>query len=72
MPETPDWVTDTPPDHSYSIDMYENSDATIQNIEITRTEFLALKEHLARMRGYEVQKPVAEHANHAQRRLQTL
>lgn len=47
----PDWVTTTPADHSYSLDMYENSDHTIQSVELTRAEFIALKEHLARMRG---------------------
>jgi hypothetical protein len=30
--------------------MYENSDHSIQSIELTRAEFIALKEDLARMR----------------------
>lgn len=50
--EIPAWVNDTPPDHSYSLTMFQNSDSSIQDIELTREEYIALKEHLAAMRGY--------------------
>jgi hypothetical protein len=49
--KTPDWVTTTPPDHFYSLDMYANGDVTVQSIELTRAEFIVLKEHLARVRN---------------------
>ena len=47
----PEWVNETPPDHSYSLDMYQNSDVSIQSVELTREEFITLKVHLAEMRG---------------------
>ena len=46
-----EWANETPPDHSYSLDMYENSDVSIQSVELTREEFIKLKAHLAEMRG---------------------
>jgi hypothetical protein len=51
MPIEESWVTTTPPDHSYSLDMYANGDVSVQDIELTRAEFIALKEHLAQMRN---------------------
>lgn len=46
-----EWANETPPDHSYSLDMYQNSDVSIQSVELTRQEFIELKVHLAEMRG---------------------
>ena len=51
-PEMPGWVASIPPDHSYSLDMYANGDVSVQVVDLTRAEFIALKEHLAGMRGY--------------------
>jgi hypothetical protein len=48
---TANWVNETPPDHCYSLDMYENSDHSIDSVEMTRAEYIALKQHLATMRG---------------------
>lgn len=47
----PEWANETPPDHSYSLDMYQNSDVSIQSVELTRQEYIKLKVHLAEMRG---------------------
>lgn len=59
----PDWVSNTPPDHSYSLSMYENSDAAIEEIELTRAEYIMLKTHIATMRGYCVSKEAATGAD---------
>jgi hypothetical protein len=53
-PETaavPDWLTDTPP-VDYSLEMYVGESQ--QTISLTREEFIALKLHLAAMRGYAI------------------
>jgi hypothetical protein len=43
--------TFTPPDHSYELTMFENNDSSIQAVSMDREEYIALKEHLAAMRG---------------------
>lgn len=48
----PDWVNHTPNDHSYSLLMIENDEAGIQTVDLSRAEFIALKSHVASMRGY--------------------
>jgi len=47
----PDWVDLTPEDILYDLAMY-NDHGGGQEIEITREEFIALKQHLAALRGY--------------------
>ena len=56
MPKTgiPDWVKETPADHLYTLTMFENSDAGIEEIQMSRAEYIALKAHLAALRGYTV------------------
>ena len=44
-------MPDTPPDHTYCLDMYENNDVSIDSYELTRAEFNTLKRHLAGLRG---------------------
>jgi hypothetical protein len=44
-------MPDTPPDHTYCLDMYENNDVSIDSYELTRAEFNTLKQHLAGLRG---------------------
>ena len=44
-------MPETPPDHSYCLDMYENNDVSIDSYEMTRAEYIALKQHLAGLRG---------------------
>src|ERR1017187_5922554 len=48
----PDWVNDTLTDHTYSLEMYESSDQSIQSVDMTRAEYIAMKEFLATKRGY--------------------
>jgi hypothetical protein len=52
QPDIPKWVTETPADHLYELEMFESSDRVIETIELTRDEYIELKEHLAAMRGY--------------------
>lgn len=51
-PEVPEWVTTTPPDHSYTLTMFENNDISIEEIMLTREEYVELKSRLAALRGY--------------------
>lgn len=54
--ELPDWVTETPNlDHSYQLQMMENNDCSIQEVDLTSEEYISLKQHLAQMRGYDVE-----------------
>ncbi|MCU1330624.1 MAG: hypothetical protein JWN34_5994 [Bryobacterales bacterium] len=48
----PDWVADTPEDITYNLTMFDALGGPEQNIDLTPDEFIALKEHLAAMRGY--------------------
>jgi hypothetical protein len=50
--EIPDWVEDTPADPSYSLAVFDNEGNMPQEIDVTRDEYIALKRHLAAMRGY--------------------
>lgn len=54
--ELPKWATDTPPDHNYQLTMFENNDYGIEEVTVTREEYIALKHHLAKMRGYDVKE----------------
>jgi hypothetical protein len=47
----PDWVNKTPPDHCYSLDMYENSDYSTESVALARTEYITLKQYVAGLRG---------------------
>jgi len=49
----PDWATTTPCEQEYELSMWD-SDEAVQNIHMSRDEYLALKAHLANLRGYEV------------------
>jgi hypothetical protein len=52
--EIPYWVSDTLPEHSYRLILFENDDAGAESIEMSRAEYIHLKAHLAAMRGYVV------------------
>ena len=58
-PELPEWLEETP-EYTYQMDAW-NSNTTVQEIELTRDEYIALKQHLAKMRGISV--PEEAHAN---------
>ncbi len=50
-PERPDWVDETPDECDYRLLMYDSGGGAVQEIVVTRAEYLALKQHLAEMRG---------------------
>lgn len=52
-PEVPDWVTETPDETEYWLGIRQ-PDADMEQLidDITRDEYIALKAHLAKMRGY--------------------
>jgi hypothetical protein len=53
MPEEiPYWVTSTHPDHAYKLVLFENSDGGVEEVEMTRDEYIELKRHIAATRGY--------------------
>jgi hypothetical protein len=61
--ELPEWMP-TPRESSYDLTMFSDDGGGIQEIRLTREEFLELKCHLAEMRGIareiaqiEVQRP---------------
>jgi hypothetical protein len=55
MAEIPDWVDETPESKTYDLIMWEGDGGmSEQEIRISRAEFVALKAHLAALRGYTV------------------
>ena len=50
-PAVPDWVTKTPRDFDYDLMLYDEYDGERQHIALTRAEYIAVKGHLAGMRG---------------------
>jgi hypothetical protein len=52
--ELPEWVTDTPRELEYGLEVFAYGDGCIQSIDMTRAEYLTLKATLAKLRGYEV------------------
>ncbi len=61
-PELPDWLTDTP-GVFYQLEMSTEANGGVQTIDMSREEFRALKQHLAKLRGIEV--PADVEAPHA-------
>jgi hypothetical protein len=58
----PDWVTETPePWTTYQLAMWQDA-IDIQGIDLSREEFIALKQRLAELRGYSVPKEGSEQA----------
>jgi hypothetical protein len=50
-PEVPDWMKETPEECSYNLTMYGSSGDGIQQIDLSRGEYEALKRQLAADRG---------------------
>src|ERR1022692_1574764 len=48
-PEVPDWANDTPYETLYTIEMWQQE--IVETVDMTRAEYIALKQHLAAMRG---------------------
>lgn len=56
--EIPDWVNETHPDHDYGLVIMESGDHSVEEVELTRDEYITLKAHLAAMRGYKAITPI--------------
>jgi len=52
--EIPEWVDKTPDPPEYDLVMWDAGGSSEENIEVTREEYIALKAHLAGMRGYRI------------------
>ena len=52
--EIPAWVEDMPLAPDFNLTMYDHYGGAEQEIDLTRDEYIALKAHLAAMRGYTV------------------
>jgi hypothetical protein len=52
--EQPEWVTETPRDNQYEMGMYAWDGEALQEIYVSREEFIVLKRRLAELRGIEV------------------
>lgn len=50
--ETPDWVSKMPNETKYWLTMDHGEGENVQEVELSRAEFIALKAHLAKLRGY--------------------
>ncbi len=51
-PQTPRWLKETPEDHIYFLEiMCPDQAGFAEEIRMTRAEYIALKRHLATMRG---------------------
>lgn len=50
--EREDWIQETPRECEYNLIMFSQDGAGIQEIYMTRDEFIALKARLAELRGY--------------------
>lgn len=58
--EIPDWVTETPEEMTYFLEMENPSGNWLQEIPLSRAEYVTLKAHLARMRGLPPAAPETE------------
>jgi hypothetical protein len=47
----PDWVTETPAEAVYSLEMWDSDSTAVEDIYLSRAEYIALKQHLAGLRG---------------------
>jgi len=56
--EIPEWVTETPAEMTYDLEVFDASGGSIEEVGMTRAEYIALKRTLAKMRGFDV--PEAE------------
>ncbi len=51
----PTYLIETPPDNSYQLAMFDDIEGTdVEQIELSRAEYLAIKKVLIKMRGYKV------------------
>src|ERR1043166_2560438 len=50
----PDWVWSTPWEIEYSLSMINDGGEDTERIDLTRDEYISIKHHLARLRGYDL------------------
>jgi hypothetical protein len=50
-PIDPELLRETPPPTTYNLTMYQSGGSSAQDIELSREEFIDLKDHLTSMRG---------------------
>jgi hypothetical protein len=60
----PDWVNATPDDNEYTLLMWDSGGDSVQQVEITRGEFITVKRWLAALRGYYLTAPMNEWDSH--------
>jgi hypothetical protein len=63
-PEVPDWANDTPYETLYTIEMWQQE--IVETIDLTRAEYIALKQHLATMRGLSPSREIPQIAEPAE------
>jgi hypothetical protein len=56
--EIPIWVTETLPELIYQLIVWEGDGSEGESVDLTRNEYIALKAHLAAMRGYKTITPI--------------
>ena len=50
--ELPDWLEYTPPETGWALQQEDPGGAVVQEIVLTRAEYLSLKLHLGELRGH--------------------
>ena len=58
-PKVPDWVKETPEECSYNLTMYDDIGGSVQQVDLTRSEYEALKQHLAVLREHTTKASVS-------------
>ena len=53
--DVPEWVTETPEETEFRLEVWDPGTA-LQIVELSRVEYVALKAHLAKLRGISVPK----------------
>ena len=67
IPTLPDWVNETPDECDYELVMFGEDWGEVQKVQITRSEYLDLKQHLAKMRGIRKSAPKKKPGSQAAR-----
>jgi hypothetical protein len=64
----PEWVWSTPWEAEYSLSMLNDGGEDTERIDLTREEYVSIKHHLARIRGYDLSSVMAKTDEDAIRR----
>jgi hypothetical protein len=62
MPDAPieHWFAKTPDECTYSLTMYDDGGGSIQEVKLTREDYLTLKNHLGSIRGFHYADQLAQ------------